>query len=179
MEDEQLKNSLHADNYETQFPPIHQQQLNQPPQPPLPQQQQNQPPQPQYPHQQKNQPPHPHCYQPHSHPAGNPRPHVSHNNVQIPVQVTQPPNLSSPHQQHQSTNPPNCQDHHGFSKSDLTFLAQIIKETIKEDLSKEVASLKQNLELQIQLAKTQLANTLSQAQMHPDVFNAHPSAPQH
>jgi hypothetical protein len=160
MEDEQLKNSLNAGNYHNQFPSLPQPQLQQPPQPQL-----NQPPQ-----SQLNQPQQ--HYQPQSHPVVNLHPQAPPN-IQTPVQVSQQPN-NIPQHQHQSTNPSNLQDHHSFSKSDLTFLAQIIKETIKEDLSKQVASLKQNLEMKIQLANRQPimpTNAIPQAQMHPFMFN--------
>ena len=60
----------------------------------------------------------------------------------------------------------------------MSFLAKIIKEAIKEELVKELQTLKQDLEMKIQSASRNLnipANTFPQHQMTPLMFSQVPS----
>ena len=157
MEDEQLKSSLHAANYQSQYPLLPQQQqqsLQSQYNPNQPQQQQSQHPQHQF-----NQ----------SHPGFNLR-QQSHSNAQIPVQRAQMPIPNSSHQQPQ-TNSDNRQDHSGFSRNELSFLAQTIKESLKVDLIKEISNnIKEDLQKQFQTVNMQSTvpvSTMPQNQMPP------------
>ena len=160
MEDEQLKSSLHAANYQSQYPL-------------LPQQQQ-QSLQPQYnsnqPQQQQSQHPQHHLNQSHS---GFNHRQQSNSNAQIPVQRARMPIPNSSYQQPQ-TNSDNRQDHSGLSRNDLSFLAQTIKESLKEDLIKEITNnIKEDLQKQFQTVNVQSAipvNTMPQNQMPPFMF---------
>lgn len=145
MEDEQLKNALTPANYQSQL----QQHAQVAPIPPhqamqVPYQAQfPQLPQPQNPAPQShyNQAPQQQCY-----PAIRPQqqPTIVRSGPDQPVNIH--PQFQ---QQQQPTNNSNQPAQSNFSQSDLSFLAKTIKEVIKEDLTKELISIKQDLDLRI------------------------------
>lgn len=145
IEDELLKNSLTPSAYgahSTQFPELPQAQYSQPPNHDMPQ-----PQQPGY-----NQPPQ--------------QQQTAIHNAQT---STQPLNTRPQYQQQQPNNHPN-QAQSSFSHNDISFLAKTIKEAIKEDLAKELVSLKQDLEMKIHhtsMQQTMPTNTMPQPQIAP------------
>ena len=140
MEDEQLKNSLHPANYDSQFPQLLQPQHGDPTI-----HQQN--------HvintQQKQQlpPPPPINYRPQQ--AQQPPQVIPQNQYQSPSNQMPPVNLQQQPNSH-NNQPPNARS--SFSLSAISFLAQTIKEVLKDDLAKEIATMKRELTLEIQNA---------------------------
>ena len=141
MEDEQLKNSLHPANYDSQFPQLLQPQHGDPTI-----HQQN--------HvintQQKQQlpPPPPINYRPQQ--AQQPPQVIPQNQYQSPSNQMPPVNLQQQPNSH-NNQPPNARS--SFSISDISFLAtKAIKEVLKDYLAKEIATMKRELTLEIQNA---------------------------
>ena len=99
-------------------------------------------------------------------------------------QVTSVPQQPQPIQQAQPAQP----SQNNLSTNDLSFLVKSIKDSLREDLAKEITQLKQDLNLQIQqasrpqiitnppIAQTQAASNLCYYQMpvNPQVFPPQP-----